>query len=129
MTDVRTRAIRIAGAALVLVICGAIALHYQLAFTPDAAIEATIRKQLAGVVGAQQVRAILARSYKKVSDVSTGSQWHWVPGLRSSEAGFSISLVVGEYRFILATAVEALVRLDDAGQVIQIEVRRTIDAL
>ena len=100
------------------------AVYYRLAFTPDRFVAASIQRKLEGAVGLENIQRILSRQYSGLS-VGLGDGRSWDPTLPALHSAHSIQLLVGEYRALFVTSVEALIVVDEGGRVRAVLVRRT----
>ena len=107
---------------------GIASFHYRLAFTPDSVVARRIQRQLSGVRGLEAVKSRLASRYEVLASGLGDGSW-FVRGPYSHISNATcIHIVVGEYRILLENSIEALIVLDQSGQVREVLVRRTIDA-
>ena len=102
--------------------------YYWLALTPNVILRKRVEALLRDARGVEQVSRVLARHYK-VEGVGSGNQWHWAPRPEASDTGQSVTVLIGKYRLLFVTSVEAMAVLDESGAVVAVEVRRTVDAL
>jgi hypothetical protein len=100
---------------------------YRLALTPDGALAARVHRLLTDSRGVERVSSVLAKHYRHVRS-GRGNAWHWDPRTPAASRGYNVTALIGEYRIVFLTSVEAMVVLDDSGTVKAVEIRRTIDA-
>ena len=125
LSSARARWLAALTGAVIIFVAG-FAYQAHLAFTPDKAIAAAIRRRVGSSRGLDAVRGALATRYRVMG---TWTRSSFIRD-RSEPDGPGVQVLVGEYRGIpFVTSVDAFVWLDEAGAVKAVRVRRTTDGL
>jgi hypothetical protein len=119
---------KLSALAVLLALALAVLYHYRLALVSDASIARKLGQAVAQAKGAEHARSIMERRYQ-VSDVGSGNPWGGGAHAVVSHRTRCFTVLVGEYRVLFVTSVEALVVFSPDGTFERVVVRRTVDAL